>query len=310
MRLVLIGDIHAGRKFAAPWQLVGKRLVGMANMWFNRHRRFDLALLDHVLAHASTLSPDLILFSGDLSTTALEGEFADVATICSRHHGDTPIVMVPGNHDRYTFAATVGKTMERHFGAWMPPRFPHLQSLEGAWHLLALDAAVPRFGTSRGRIGRAALAETESLLASLPSSAGVVVLCHYPVEVPPSCPHQWGHCLADATALRRIFIRQRRRTLFLHGHIHLSWCMASRDPMLSHLRMINAGSPTHASHAAPRGQGFWHLDLPDSSAEPVQIVRHEPGPITGRSSDPGTWHSVITQLKATSMMTHEAKIPI
>ena len=298
MRVVLVGDIHASRKIAAPWRLASKRLAGMANLWLNRHRRFDLSLLHDALAHAASLRPDLLLFSGDLSTTALPSEFDDVARVFRRHVPNVPAVMVPGNHDRYTFSATVGKTMERYFADAMPARFPQLRRLSDTWHLLLIDGAVPRVAVSRGRLGRRQLADIDAALSSVPSSDALIILSHYPCEVPAGCPDHWDHRLADAGALRACLARHPRRTLFLHGHIHLPWCVRAVDASLAHVMMINAGSPTHRSGPCPHGHGFWHLDLPESADAPIQTTRHEPGPITSGAAEIGTdraWRSIVTQ---------------
>lgn len=298
MRLVLIGDIHAGRRYAAPWQLLSKRLLGMTNMWLNRRRQFDLALLDETLAHAATLAPDMALSSGDLSTTALKSEFDDVARRWERHLADIPTVMVPGNHDRYTFGATLGRTMERHFSQYVPTRFPDLRPLGKTWHLLLIDTAVPRLASSRGRVGRRQCRDIEATLDAVPRDHGIVLLCHYPCQVPPACPDHWDHRLADAQALRQCLVRHPRRTLYLHGHIHRPWSLRSHDPALSHVLSINAGSPTHRSRSFPRGHGFWQFDLPEQFDGPVRIVHHEPDPATAPDSSQGTdtaWQEVTTK---------------
>ncbi len=111
MRLLLIGDIHAYRLYVSPWHLLGKALLGQTNLWLYRRRKFDLSLLPAVVARAVDLRPDLVLLSGDLTTTAYPGEFADVAAALRPLLAAVPTVAVPGNHDRYTIIHAFGSPL-------------------------------------------------------------------------------------------------------------------------------------------------------------------------------------------------------
>jgi len=124
MRLALIGDIHYYRLAVAPWQLFGKRLLGQANLWLNRRHRFNRSLLKPVLEQAESIQPDMVLMSGDLTTTALAGEFADVAAALNPLAKRIPMVAVPGNHDRYTFSAARHRVMEKALLTAVPQPFP------------------------------------------------------------------------------------------------------------------------------------------------------------------------------------------
>ena len=277
MRIVLIGDIHSYRLFVPPWGLVGKRLIGQANLWLNRRHHFDHGLVDETVQQVIEVKPDLVLFSGDLTTTALDKEFEDVAKQLVPLTTRFATLIVPGNHDRYTFTSARQRTMESVMPDLVPNYWPHFRTLTDHWHLLALDSAVPRIFNSRGLVGRHQLQQARRLISPLTTDDGLVVLCHYPLKSPPrALPLTWDHKLADSFRLRRMLIRCSARVLYLHGHIHRPWCWQPKRSNQSHFTYINAGSPCMTSTRYPRGQGFWQIDLPKVSTDHMQVVHHVP----------------------------------
>lgn len=280
-RVVLLGDVHQYRLAVAPWRLLGKRLLGQANLWLNRRHRFDRRLLIPAVRRIAQLRPDWLLLSGDLSTTALADEFADVAAAL-RPLAGCPRVAVPGNHDRYTRAALRRRTAERALPGLYPDVFPHLRSLADGWALVALDAAVPRLLSSRGRIGRDQLDRAAAL--EVPAGVGLVVLCHYPFAVPPGVRWRQEHRLADAGPLADLvaaWAGRHPQVLYLHGHVHRPWHWRPMVGGAPNVWAVNAGAPCHVGTDHPAGQGFWQLDLPRDPAEPVAAARHVPGPDGG-----------------------------
>jgi 3',5'-cyclic AMP phosphodiesterase CpdA len=267
MRIALIGDIHLYRLDIPLVALAGKRLLGQANLWFKRRYRFDRTLLPHVLNRVAAIEPDARLFTGDVTTTAWRGEFEDAAKLI---RPDSRTVMIPGNHDRYTFTATRRRLFEHTFGD-MAPALPHLRKLNDRWHLLAIDTAVPRAITSRGRCGSAQLAEAQRLAASLPEDGGVIVMAHYPAAVwPQHGASHWQHRLADVGELDALLRRIPGRVVYVHGHIHVPWVWRRSDRLLD----INAGAPCMVGSRFEHGQGFWQIDLPSDPAQPLKMARH------------------------------------
>lgn len=285
MRLALIGDIHLYRLWAAPWTLLGKRLAGQCNLWLNRRHRFDRRLLAPVFERVMSIEPDMLLFSGDLTTTAQQSEFDDTLRAIEPLSTRIPTVIVPGNHDVYTFTSAWVKRMRKTLGE-LVAKPAHFQSLTGRWHLLALDSAVPRTLNSRGLIGEAQLSQAGKHLAGLESEDGLIVLCHYPPRKKPDRGEQkWQHRLADADALEDLLRACPARTLLLHGHLHEPWHWPRTEPGLEHVTDICAGAPCQYTAEYPAGQGFWQIDLPADSSQPAQLARHTPR--HGNSSDAG-----------------------
>jgi len=276
MRLVLIGDLHFYRLWVAPWRLFNKRVLALTNLWLNRRWNFDPALLATVIARAVALRPDMVLGSGDLSSTSLEAEFADAAAALRPLLDGRPALIVPGNHDRYTHAAARERVAEQSLPDVVPARLPVLRRLNAQWWLLALDSARPRLLTARGRIGAAQLAEARGLMQRLGPGQNLVVLCHYPPVVPPGAHDGSGHRLDDAAELCNLLRQFPGHVLFLHGHIHHPWCWPAAPAGLERVVMVNAGAPARKSTEYPRGQGFWEIELSDQPDTPARLWHHWP----------------------------------
>jgi len=276
MRLALIGDIHLYTRLVAPWRLLNKRIVGMLSLWFNRQFHFDPRLLDALLMRVAQQHPDCLLCAGDVSTTSLATEFADLRAYLQRHVRGIPTLIVPGNHDRYTGAARRERAMEKCLGPLVPAPFPHFHLLTERWHLLALDAAEPHFTSAQGRLGPAQLQAAAQQIAGLSARDGLVVLCHYPAMYPPGVRDRIGHGLLDRADLRDLLARCPARVLYLHGHNHQPWSFTCAEPGLTHVTVVNAGAPTLRSRAHPCGQGFWNIDLPDDATQAIRLCRQVP----------------------------------
>ena len=202
MRLILIGDIHAYKLMTWPWNLFGKRLLGQANLFARRYRKFDLTLLEPLIEKVTELDPSTILFTGDLTTTALSGEFEQVRNAIAPAVAHTQAVIVPGNHDRYTFTSSRVKRMERIIGGLVPNDFPHSASLSCKWHLASLNSGSPNIISSRGRLGEQQLSRFKQLLQTIPPDIGLVIQNHYPIIAPPDAHQPWSRQPANGKTRR------------------------------------------------------------------------------------------------------------
>lgn len=279
MRLALIGDIHQYTLRVPTHRLFNKRLLGHANLYFRRRFRFNHLILDALFDKVQTLNPDLLLCSGDVTTTSLEDEFAAIEAYFRPISEQMPVIIVPGNHDRYTFKSARHKRVEQHLEGLLPRRFPHHRRLNDRWHLVALDAAIPQLMLSRGMLGRRQLRALERRMERMREDEGLVILCHYPAVTPPGVPNTWSHGLVEAKQLRKLIARCKARVVFLHGHIHRPWRWGESDGRRGGpVTCINAGSPAMISRAYPLGQGFWEINLPDNPQDPLDLLHHVPVP--------------------------------
>ena len=282
-RVVLLGDIHVYRFLVAPWRLLGKRLAGLANLWFQRRHLFDPTLLPAVVDRIDQIKPHLLVLSGDLTTTALKEEFDDVMKALHPLVSKYETIVVPGNHDRYTFASARHRTAERCVGKSMPHNFPHQLELTRRWTLLALDSAVPRYISSRGRVGQRQIESAEREIALmtqyLEEPMGLLILSHYPFATPTDVDWPWEHQLEDATELESLVMSAAHslsQVVYLHGHVHRPWTWRPSGKDSGNVTLINAGAPCRVDEQYPAGQGFWQIDLPDDPNESVDLIHHVP----------------------------------
>lgn len=276
MRIVLFGDIHLYRLWLAPWQLASKRILGQSNLILNRRKRFVHEQLGPMIEKAIGLKPDILLLSGDVSTTSLKREFEDVKAALSPLADRVPAVLVPGNHDRYTFSAARSRVIDRMLRDWVPQSFPHTRELTGRWRLLAMDAATPRAYNARGRLGTDQLDQAKAYCESLDETQGLIVLCHYPCALPRGVHEHESHALQERDALRGVLEQCKARVVYLHGHIHQPWHHEPGDGSGVPFTCIDAGSPCMTDPKHRRGQGFYEIELPDDPSGELIVKHHVP----------------------------------
>ncbi len=282
MRLALIGDIHLFQTDVHPARLFGKRILGHTNLMLNRRFRFNHRVLASMIERVETLAPEALLLTGDVTTTSLEDEFHDVATYLEPLSEKIPTVIVPGNHDKYTFRSVRKQRMMEHMRGILPDHFPHIRRLKKHWQLLCLDSAEPQLFWSRGALGFEQMNEVTQFVNSLTENDALIVLCHYPAKIPSGIPYSWGHALAEDKQLHQMFTESPARIVYAHGHIHKPW---QWDPANggktgngdnSGLMYLNTGSPCLTSNQYPYGQGFWEMVLPDDPWGPLELIHHIP----------------------------------
>lgn len=272
MRIVLLGDIHLAYRRAWPWQLMGKRALGMLNLWLNPHRRFEAALWPAVQSHIDSLSPDWLLWAGDLTATALPREFLmaqERLRPLMRRYAPRNFV-VPGNHDRYTYRSARTHAFERAVGRHTARHWPDHRQIDPQTHLIGLDPTRPNWLADRGVIGVRQMSELKIILASIPRDHRIIVLCHYTLGPPPGDHESPLHRLRDEDILLEALSRDPHDICYVHGHVHRPWVF--RHPKAPNVLCVNCGSPTLNTPAHPRGQGFWRLQ----TEQGWSLTRHMP----------------------------------
>ncbi|MEM1108804.1 MAG: metallophosphoesterase [Planctomycetota bacterium] len=283
MKIVVLGDIHLFSLDVHPRRLVSKRLFAHTNLLMNRRHRFNHALLPALVEKAKSLSPELVLFSGDVSTSSLESEFEALREVVAPLVENIPGVLVPGNHDRYTFKSRRVKRIETILEKVMPAAFPDVRELRPGWRLLSLDSAIPNRMFSRGALGKTQYAAAVDAIRAVRAGEALVVLCHYPCSLPPRVPHAWSHDMREAEGLKRELSACRGRVVYIHGHIHKPWhaLPSAGENGQPAFECLNAGSPCMTSDKYPLGQGFWEVDLPEDPLAPLQTTHHVPARTDG-----------------------------
>ncbi len=208
-----------------------KRLLGSANLYLRGRRAdFPAHIQDAAVAHVASLSPDLVVITGDLTATALDAEFAAARVALAPLLDRFPTLILPGNHDRYTRGSDRSDRMRVTFGAWFhsaAPTAPGDRPLGridvGALTCISLDPTRPTGLSASGEVPGAQLVALADLLRSDALDGRTLVLAlHYPIlDRRGGVYDGWAHGLRNARALIQVLADAPRRPVaILHGHEH------------------------------------------------------------------------------------------
>lgn len=269
MRIVHLSDLH----LQLDWKNHSLRRSG----WRGALGRFELHVLGRLgrFAEASdrvrrlvdaalSLEPDKVVVTGDFTALGDELELTQARALLEPLERDGRLIVVPGNHDRYTDAPGA-RGFERTFGALIQSDLPEYADATGYPYIKLLDEkfAVVGLDTTRvgglshyfvGRVGRRQLSALERALDD-PRLAGrtVLVVSHHGPNGPSGSFHWRESGLLDAGALMKVL--HERPAMLLHGHSHERYWHRA-DEGAPH--QIGGGSSTSG-----RVGGFWHLELDD-----------------------------------------------
>jgi 3',5'-cyclic AMP phosphodiesterase CpdA len=269
MRILHFSDVHVQVPVSQipVADLIGKRLLGAANLVLRRERLFreapqKLSALAH-LAHAAGV--DLVICTGDYTALGTEPELiAARSAVDALTRAPLGFATVPGNHDVYVPDAIADRRFERHFGDLLRTDRPDL-TVDGTWPIVrmcgplvavvAVNSARPNphpFRSS-GAIPVEQISALERILA-LPEIAErfVFVITHYAPRRKDGTPDTAHHGLDNADDLLRVCTGVHRGAL-LHGHIHWRYHLQLPGGALP---IFGAGSATHAGR-----EGFWVFDI-------------------------------------------------
>jgi len=284
MFLLHFSDLHVWRARFDWSDPHLKRWLGVANLILRRGRCFPEALGRAVVESVSReAAADLVIFSGDLTTTAHPAEFAAVRDLflpLIRARGER-FFLLPGNHDRYTPATVRREHFERAFpaGRFADERRP-VRSITfdagknaGKLAVVGFDVSVPRLISSRGKFTEP-LAESLEIELERHARAGrrVVLVGHYPYAAPEGIRMARGHALQGAGRLAELVARH-KPVLYLHGHKHIRWAFRPRET--PDTLCVNSGSAGLASRYPRKRAGYVLIEL-DSAMLPIRVQARDP----------------------------------
>jgi len=287
MKILHFSDLHVWRRALDFRDPAFKRFLGFANLILRRGRAFPPSLSRLVVEEILRSSADAVVFSGDLTTTALADEFRMARDLFApiREKWGERFLLIPGNHDRYTPAAL----RRRHYEA----NFPHALTVEpsrpvasrviadakngkGATDgngiaFVGFDAAVPRRIESTGLFSSAVAEALDAELARQEKEGRPVVLIgHFPYAAPAGVRAKHGHRLVGAERLIEIVAR-RKPVLYLHGHKHRRW--AFHPVETPGTLCVNSGSAGLATRDPLTRAGFVEIEIDTAgSAKPGAVV--------------------------------------
>lgn len=293
MRVVHLTDLHFSSGTSLS-QALGKRALGLANLHLRgRKLRFGGPAREQLVEDVLSVQPDLVIITGDLATLATPAEFELAHEALRPLMEQLPVVLLAGNHDRYTRQATREGFMEVLFRPWMeggrwnpesrcwdhpasasklpPRRFDH-----GKTSVICLDTAVPDLA-SRGRLRPDQLGRLESMLADRELDDRFVILAlHYPLLTSDSLPYK--HPTHGLVGIHKLLATVRRRApkIVLHGHDHHWRVRLLRGDQQQPIVVVNGGS----SGLAPLEglePGYFVLDIEGTELRQLHRRRFEDG---------------------------------
>lgn len=261
LRIVHLSDIHVWRLAFNPARLLNKRLFGVASLLAGRARKFRLERLEGVVERALQLRPDHVLITGDLTTTALPGEFQAAREVLSPLLADPErATVIPGNHDRYTRASARNRWFERTFGRYAGgDEYPWVRRLDESTAILALDPTRAAW-SARGLLPPAQLAAARELwLAAKGAINRWIIACHYPIDAPAAHRAELRpKRLLNAAALAD-WLATIGPHLYCCGHVHRAWAFA--PPAVPNEICLNAGAPLMHDRSGANPPGFLEIVL-------------------------------------------------
>ncbi|MCF7806455.1 MAG: metallophosphoesterase [Simkaniaceae bacterium] len=235
MRIIHISDLHFGFPCYSPSQFFSKRMIGNANFLWRRRKIHSHRLIEAFLEQVDDFKGDVVMISGDFTTTAQKREFKEgIRFIQSLQSKGLKVFAIPGNHDAYTSSAYQNQDFYRYFAPYLPfegwPGFhlkqhsvahftlsetlPHEKSGLG---VILLDCSTnTNYFSSTGRMTEKIAINLQQLLSEIPKNQPILLMGHYPFFKNEHPKRQ----LKQADLLRKIIISSPQIRLYLHGHTH------------------------------------------------------------------------------------------
>lgn len=249
MRIAHISDLHFSKLSFNPLQFFSKRWLGNLNLLFFRRKEFDAKRLNSLPSLFKSLDVDLVVISGDLSTTSRKSEFLKAKEFVEKIEAQgIQVVTLPGNHDQYTKRAYKKQLFYKYFNSPLKETGVMLKELGSKWLLVALDSAVATsLVSSRGHFSTKLEKSLAKLLSDLPKNKQILLVNHFPFFQSQG-PRK---SLERSEALRTLLLHDPRIKLYLQGHTHIHTIADLRASGLPII--LDSGSVTQ------KKDGSWHL---------------------------------------------------
>jgi 3',5'-cyclic AMP phosphodiesterase CpdA len=189
-------------------------VVHLSDLHFGR---VELSLLAPLRARVRSLSPHLVVVSGDLSQRAKPAEFRDARRFLDTLPG--PQLVVPGNHD-----VPLYNLFQRFFQPHRKYRRYICNELEPSY--VDEEIAIVGVNTSRsavfkgGRINEAQIERVRKRLCPLPEGITKMVVTHHPFDLPPG--HGSRQLVGRSRKAMQMFASC-GADILLSGHLHESY---------------------------------------------------------------------------------------
>jgi 3',5'-cyclic-AMP phosphodiesterase len=231
-------------------------------------------LLSSAIEETNTLSPDLVVVAGDLTTEGYRWEFEEAKGYLD--HLDCPnVVVAMGNHD----ARHVGyRHFEEFFG--MREEVVTVKAPDGEAKVVTIDSTKPDL--DEGEVGREHYAWIDSEFRGWDKGPKILVIHHHILAVPGT--GRDVNILRDAGDVMAI-LRELEVDMVLSGHRHVPYVWS-----ISGVRIVHSGT---VSSMRVRGTMPPSYNIIEYDSEKVEITLKEPGkdegePLASFSREPVT----------------------
>ncbi len=221
MKIAHISDLHFFHFSWQPWTFITKRALASLNYLLFRRKVFNHKQLFSLVDLFRSEKVDLVVVSGDLTTTGHKKELKQAARLLRMFEEEgIPHLLIPGNHDFYLKKDEKKKRFYRFFGKSKSPLATQkIESgkLSSDWWYVALDTAYasPLF-SSQGLFHPSMDEELEKVLNEIPKEVNVLCVNHFPIFAPDG-PRR---ALKRRENLCEILKNHPEVKLYIHGHTH------------------------------------------------------------------------------------------
>ncbi len=229
MRIVHFSDTHEAGSPESWRGFFDKRLFGFLNCAISRGRLHCQELLERAAVKFIDLKPDLLICTGDLTTSGQPGEFKRaMERLSPLLKSKIPMLYLPGNHDAYVADKACQKALSDAFETLNGGRFK-LSDLpqafdSGCCRILALHCAMPTMPMlSCGFMDKETSDFVASDCASPKTQPFRIAAGHFPLRE----RHPWKrmrHKLYGHDAVARL-LKSGAIDLSLCGHVHRPYAL-------------------------------------------------------------------------------------
>lgn len=193
-----------------------KKIVHLSDLHFGK---VDTKRIDPLKNIVTSLNPDMVVISGDLTQRAKDHEFIEAKQFIDDLN--RPAFVVPGNHDiplynifRRLF--TPHKKYTEHICSDLSPCY-----IDNEIALIGINTTRNTTITS-GRINKEQLRNIEEQIKDVSKHVLKIVVCHHPFDIPTKqTHHRHTHKVIGRSKMGMRHLAKLGVDIFLSGHLHL-----------------------------------------------------------------------------------------
>jgi len=219
-----------------------RTLAHLSDLHFGR---VDYTVRDAVIATVTSLQPDVVVVSGDLTQRARSHQFQEARQFLDAL--PQPQIVVPGNHDvpLYNFFARFGRPLDKYRRYITEDMQPFFADEEIA--IVGINTA-RSLTTKYGRINERQIAGAREKLCAAGNDVAKIVVTHHPFDLPTN--HREDDLLGRAN-LAMTALAECGADLLLAGHLHVGHTghTAVRYKIAGHSALVvSAGTAISTRH--------------------------------------------------------------